>query len=108
MPPDPDFLVQGIERAHYQACAWFQWVHNIAASLNLEEYEWWIHYEDIMPVWFCENQLPPAVGKRHPKKPRDGNMEDIDGTNINSKETPTKKPRLKMATVKKVAKTTTI
>ena len=66
------------------------------------------HYEDIIPVWFCENLLFPAVGKRHPKKARDGNMEDNDGTNVNSKQPPTKKPQLQMATVKKSSKMTTI
>lgn len=52
--------------------------------------EWCVQNGDIMPVWFGGNQFPPSVGKGHPKKPRDGNIDD-QVINVGSKQTKAKR-----------------
>ena len=98
LPPDPDPVVQVIKRAHFQAYEWYHCNESIISHLHLENWGWRVQDEQVIPVWFTGNQIPPSMrNSRQRKKLKNSDDEDEciadDESSSLEDQPPKKKPR---------------
>ena len=81
LPPDQDYLLLHLRRAHLQSLIWYSSGLETIENLNPDNFSWVLDEETdaFKPVWFVGPQLPPSLQRRKKKLEKSVEITGVEG-----------------------------